>query len=260
MFLFKKLLSGLLFPLPVSIELLAAGLSLLWFTRRQKAGKVIATTGLALLMLSSNWSFSTWVMSSLEDRYPPVMKAAAVSAQVSSPPKFVVVLASGFTFDPSLPSIAQLGATTLARLAEGIRIYRQVPGSKIIVSGGKVFSPAPVAQAMAKTAEGLGVNPQDLLLEMKSMDTAEEARLLKPIVGEEPFVLVTSAWHMPRAMALFRHAGLHPLPDPTDYLAESGKEVAPEDYFYPTVRSLRKTTNAVYEQLGMLWERLRGQL
>ena len=58
---------------------------------------------------------------------------------------------------------------------------------------------------MSRIALIMGVNPPDIILESTSRDTEEQARLIKPMVGREKFFLVTSASHLPRAMAMFRN-------------------------------------------------------
>lgn len=73
------------------------------------------------------------------------------------------------------------------------------------MSGGGVFDPVSNAEIMARVAMEIGVPERDIILESKSKDTKDEARFIKPIVGNEPFVLVTTASHIPRSMALFKN-------------------------------------------------------
>ena len=72
MFLFKKLVAPFLMPVPVCLALLVAGLALLWFTRRQRAGKSLATAGALLLVLFGYGFASNRLLVSLERQYPPV--------------------------------------------------------------------------------------------------------------------------------------------------------------------------------------------
>jgi uncharacterized SAM-binding protein YcdF (DUF218 family) len=96
-----------------------------------------------------------------------------------------------------------------------------------------------------------------LLLIEDARDTADESACLRDLLGEAPFALVTSAWHMPRAMALCTAQGLHALPCPTDYMAGSPPRHHLGDYFWDTA-SLDRTTKAVHEYIGRWWARLRG--
>jgi uncharacterized SAM-binding protein YcdF (DUF218 family) len=70
--------------------------------------------------------------------------------------------------------------------------------------------------------------------------------------------LVTSASHMPRAMALFTKAGMNPVPAPTHYLLHANQGVSPTD-FYPSLRRLRQSETVIYEGISILWAKLRGK-
>jgi uncharacterized SAM-binding protein YcdF (DUF218 family) len=114
---------------------------------------------------------------------------------------------------------------------------------------------------MADVALAFGVDQQNLILESVSKDTEEEARLIQKMVGNNLFVLVTSASHMPRSMALFKKLGMQPIPAPTDYGVKErqGQEVIPYAFF-PGVDELQKAETAVYEYLGLAWAKLRGRI
>jgi len=79
------------------------------------------------------------------------------------------------------------------------------------------------------------------------------------MVGDDPLVLVTSASHMPRAVALFRKQGMNPIPAPAAHLVKRRPGLVPED-FYPSAMALLKAQMAVREYLGMSWLRLSGML
>jgi uncharacterized SAM-binding protein YcdF (DUF218 family) len=254
LFIFKKMISQLFFPVPLCIEILILGLILLWFTRRQRVGKIVVSIGVALLTLFSLSSLSDALLSTLEYRFPPLL-----SRQVMDDVKYVVVLGGGHTSDPRLPVTGQLSNSSLARLAEGIRLHRILPGSAVILSGGGPFDPVPNAEVMAEVAFLLGLNRKDVILESESKDTKDHARYIKKIIGEETFVLVTSASHMPRAMALFKSVGLEPIPAPTDYWTKAVQVTRPQGFF-PSAYSLVNTERAFYEYLGLAWAKIRGQI
>jgi uncharacterized SAM-binding protein YcdF (DUF218 family) len=254
MFLLKKLLAPLLLPLPLTALLLAAGLLLLWFTRRQKAGKVMVTAASALLILLSYDVVSDRLLRPVERYYPPVAAPAAVGPPVA----WVVVLGGGSYAEDAVPITSRLSGQSLYRLVEGIRLHRQLPGSRLILSGGSAFGSTPDAESMPELARQLGVEPQSMVLEAESRDTEDEVRLLKPVVGDARFYLVTSASHMPRAVALFTAAGMKPIPAPTNYRVLGNRELAPTD-FYPSSAGLMKAEIAIYEGLGLLWAKLRGK-
>ena len=105
----------------------------------------------------------------------------------------------------------------------------------------------------------MGVDQNDIILEIESRDTKDEARLIKPLVEDAPFVLVTSASHMPRAMALFRKAGMSPIAVPTDHLIKNPYGIS-FDNLFPRSYHLQKSERAVYEALGLLWAKVRSQI
>jgi len=98
-----------------------------------------------------------------------------------------------------------------------------------------------------------------MIIESASNDTEDQARLIKPIVGAAPFVLVTSAIHMPRSMALFEELGMHPIPGPAGSTSRVKMPFSLQDIF-PSVSALDDTTQAVHEYLGLLWGKLKGQI
>ena len=254
MFLFKKIVAPFFFPLSLCLEILLFGLFLLWFTSREKFGRVVITFGVILLTLLSCNYIPTTLIRSLEYKYEPLREAKDLQDT-----KWVVVLGGGHISDSQLPSLSQLSKSSLARLMEGIRIHRMLHGSRIVLSGGSAFDPVPNAIVMSKVALAMGVDKQDLLLETLSRDTKDEARLIREIVGNERFILVTSAFHMPRSMALFRKLGMEPIPAPTDYWTKESQRINP-GMFFPTADGLRKAERAFHEYLGLAWSKIRREI
>ncbi|MGA9822013.1 MAG: ElyC/SanA/YdcF family protein [Desulfobaccales bacterium] len=264
MFLFKKVLESLLLPLPLCLGLLFIGLGLLWFTRRQRSGKILVSVGAGLLLILSYSAVPDMALRPLELKYPPVADlnagpGGAKNALSIGAGIYIVVLGGGIGGDATLPVTSQIGSASLSRLLEGVRLYRAEPGRKLILSGGSVFNPVPESQVMSRVALIMGVNPRDIIQESVSRDTVEEARLLKPLLGRERFFLVTSAFHMPRAMALFRRQGLDPVAAPVDLLAQQRGQWSPGDLF-PSSHSLDLTEIALHEYLGLIWAKLRGEI
>jgi uncharacterized SAM-binding protein YcdF (DUF218 family) len=236
------------------------GLLLLWFTRKQKTGKTVVTVAGVLLFLFSSHFCSGLLLAPLESRYPPFFITPGAPAAVElKEVKFIVVLGSGFTGDGNRPLALQLDDGSIARLVEGVRVSKASNGCKLVLSGG----PSPdglssIAQAMAQLAQDLGVDRRDMILEAQSRDTEDEARLIAPILGKQPFILVTEASHMPRAMALFRKQGTHPIADPVSFRTRHTQAIAPQEVF-PDAEELSGSERAVYEFLGMAWAKIRGK-
>lgn len=260
MFLLKKIIGPLLFPLPIGLLLLVVGLGLLWFTRKQKAGKIFVSVGTLLLLSLSYGVLAPLTLRPLERRYPPLLTTAAVSTP-ESPIKWVVVLGGSGVQSPLVPSSSQLSAASLSRLTEGIRLHRQIPNSKLVLSEGNIFESGAIADVMAMMAQDLGVPADSMVLERQSYDTEAQAELILPIVGQDRFILVTSASHMPRSMGLFRKLGMNPIAAPTDF-STSGNETESlrPSLFYPRTGELRKAELAIHEYMGLAWGKLRGKL
>jgi uncharacterized SAM-binding protein YcdF (DUF218 family) len=244
MFLFKKIVGGLLSPLSLCLALLCLGLALLWATRRQKAGKILVTLGTCLLALLSYPYFPEMLLRPLERKYSPVRNPAAITSQAPAGHlvKWIVVLDG-----------------IMQRTVEGIRLYKELPGTKLILSGGPVFGLPAGSEEMARVGLTMGVNPRDMILESQSRDTEDEARLIQKLVGQDKFILVTSASHLPRAMTIFRQHGMDPIPAPTDYLVQESPGLHP-GLLLPNARTLWMAEIAVHEYLGLAWIWLRGAI
>ena len=260
MFLFKKIVAPLFAPVTLILGSLLIGLVLLLFTRKQKTGKAIMTFGVIMLTILSYESFSDLLLIPLERQYHPLMIESTASGSPSSDVihsvRWIVLLGGGHTADPKVPVTSRISYESLTRLVESIRIHRLIRGSRIILSGGAVYNSPPEARTFSKVAEIFNVNERDMVLDDVSRDTEEQAQNIRPIVGHDRFILVTSAYHMPRAMAVFEKAGLKPIPAPTDYLVKERREKHPKD-FYPSSLGLYKAELAMHEHLGLLWLRMR---
>jgi uncharacterized SAM-binding protein YcdF (DUF218 family) len=259
MFLLKKLLALCFYPLPLGLAILILGLFCLWGTRRQRLGKALVTLGTLLLLLFGFPFLSVELLASLEGRYPALLHPETISwetGQAEPSPRWIVVLGGGHVSDPRLPPNSQINPAALGRVVEGVRLYKAVPGSKLLLSGGGGFDPVPEAEVMAQVAVLLGVKPDDMVLEPYSRDTANEAEIIANMVGREKIILVTSAFHMPRSMALFKKRGLQPIPAPTSYLVQKvqGPQILS---FIPSPGNLELMATALHEYLGLVWAWLR---
>jgi len=242
-------------PLTVSLTLLAAGVVCLWSGRRPRLGRWLCVAGLALVTWAGLGFSSRAYLARLESRYAPLDLATAPASTVARL-RYVLVLGAGHVSDPRLPATSQLGGASLHRLVEGIRLHRQLPGSRLILTGGPGLDKVPNAEVVAAVARDLGVAQANVIVVGQPRDTFEEAASVRDIVGTAPFVLVTSAAHMPRAMRVFGDAGLHPVPAPTDYGCPAGPGRDP-DALFPTSGGLACTERAFYEAMAALQEAVR---
>jgi uncharacterized SAM-binding protein YcdF (DUF218 family) len=262
MFLLKKIVSPFFYPVSLCLEILILGLFCLWATRRQRLGKGLVTLGTGLLLLLSSSFLSPGLLTPLESRYSALLHPETISWETGKTetfPRWIVVLGGGHVSDPRLPVNSQIGDASLSRVVEGVRLHQAIPGSRLLLSGGKVFDPVPEAEVMARVAVLLGVKPQDIVLEPDSRDTADEAAIVADMIGREKMILVTSAVHMPRSMALFRKRGMQPIPAPTDYVIKENQGHSPGEFF-PNSGNLGEVEIAVHEYLGLAWAWLRGMI
>lgn len=255
MFLSKKIIAALLSPFVLSVIALGIGVFLAWCNRARKLQLTLLTLGfVALLVLSFNTAPS-WLLASLESQYPPIL----------SPPNAVntiVVLGGGVRDKTDVPPNTQLGASSLARLVEGVRLYQllkeQQIAAKLVLSGGRVFGSPSDAGVMRNTAVILGVDPKDIILESGSKDTYEEAIYLKKTLKDQPFLLVTSAFHMPRSMALFQAQGMRPIAAPTQFLAKQNQFSIV--HYFPNGLAITQADIALHEYIGIVWAHLIKQI
>ncbi|MBU1356294.1 MAG: YdcF family protein [Candidatus Edwardsbacteria bacterium] len=254
MFIIKKIISGIIMPLPVVMLLLAAGILLIWPLKKKKAGWIVTAASFLIMLLLGYGIIGDMMLSDLENRYP-----APADIETHTSVKWVVVLGGGMNSDPRLPITSQLSNGSAVRTVEGIRIYRCLPGAKLLFSGGPVFNPVPEGQGMAQLALALGVPRDEMMTEILSRDTEEQARLIKHLVGTDSVFLVTSAVHMPRSMALFKNAEIPCIAAPTDFLNKKELQFNPGRLF-PNSTGFRKAEAGWHEYLGMLYSRLKGRI
>ena len=261
MFILKKIFGSVFLPLPLCLLVAFLGLFLLWRGKREFTGKVLVTIGLVALTILSYEPVSRALNASLDCRFETYKTSSGSQNDVKTGKmaRYAVVLAGGHNSDPSVPISGRLSSDSLIRLIEGIRVFRQNPESKLVLSGCGAFDPVPEAHVMADVAGFLGIDKDDIILESRSNDTKDQALLIKQIVGDQPFVLVTSAIHMPRSVALFRKQGMNPIPAPAGQTAKARQVLTP-DLFFPKSTSLENSSRAVHEYLGLIWARFRGQI
>lgn len=137
-----------------------------------------------------------------------------------------------------------------------LRLYQQRPDITIVTSGYSLHDKLSDAQKTATLLMESGVPSKNILLQERAKTTFEEAQEMKKLVGNKPFVLITSAYHMPRSLKLFKKAGLNPIPAPTNFNREE------ESGFFSMLQSrqLEDTEHAWHEYLGMFVYKLQGKI
>lgn len=252
-FWLKKTLSKFLFPVPVILLLLLVGLVLLWRNRARRSAAALLTTGFLLLLTASFRPVADAALGALELRYPVHKPAPGDSTRFD----WIVVLDGGYSGQAGLPAEARMSSASLARFVEGLRQARAYPTARLLFSGGSSVDAFGGALLMREAALGFGIPEARITVEARSWDTDDQARLLREVVGTDSLLLVTSASHMPRAVALFRKQGMNPMPAPAGPTVTPGERLPLREYI-PSSDNLEKVRTALYEGLGLAWARLRG--
>ncbi|HWO98127.1 MAG TPA: YdcF family protein [Bacillus sp. (in: firmicutes)] len=232
------------FMMPPGIFILA----LLWLSVRlyrqgRWEGKLLTAVTIGLYVFSTPY-VGDRLIHSLEARYEP---PEVVKGDV------IVMLGGGATSDtPDITGEGHLSGSAANRLLTAARLYHETK-LPVIVSGGSVYSDSGLEADIAKRQLiDLGVPEENILTETRSLNTKQNAVYTKEIMDKQKWkrpVVVTSAFHMERALRNFAQTGLEAQPYPTDYKKSFALEAHPNN-FVPM--SSTYTGIALKEYLGIL--------
>jgi uncharacterized SAM-binding protein YcdF (DUF218 family) len=258
-FWLKKTVTLGLMPLPLSLLLLAAGLLLMARPRRVVLGRLVAVTALLLLALFSNPFLARALMRPLEVRYPaaPELAAGAPVPAALAACRHVVVLGAGYGASAERPATSELTLSANARITEAVRLLRALPDAQLIVCGPDLGNGVTHGSQLQRAAISLGIPAARITVLDQAPDTESEALAVAHRLGRQPMALVTSASHMPRAMALFRRHEVTAFPCPTGYWTNDYDTFTVSQLAFDA-NALACSTAAIHECLGLLWNALRG--
>lgn len=243
-FFFKKLVAAYVMPIPVIILFLLSGLGFYLFNKN-RAGMVCTAMATALLVVITSTPLPASLLKNIERQYPQFDLSRRVSE--------IVVLGCGHTNDAALPLTAQLQACSLYRVAEAVRIYRQNPGARIIVTGGAFLEEFTTAEMHRRMLVALGV-PDDAIVKLDTpKDTEQEAAVLSQQLQGKPFALVTSASHLPRSIRLLEQRRLAPIAAPAEYLVKESDSEGGLVSGAPSTGNILKIERWWYETLAQTW-------
>ena len=255
-FTLSKTLGVMLLPSNLLIGLGLIGLALL-FTRLASHGRRLLIASLVLLAICGWSPLGSLLLYPLEQRFAPWNAT-------SGAPDGIVVL--GGAIDPDLSAARGVPVFRggVDRLIAAAALARRYPQARIVYSGG---SPNLVADDAAKEAdiavgifESLGVAKQRLAIERLSRNTRENAEFSKAMASPKPgerWLLVTSAWHMPRAIGAFRKAGFVVEPWPADWRTGPGTALLTLPIFASD--GLGNCDTAIREWIGLAAYRISGK-
>jgi uncharacterized SAM-binding protein YcdF (DUF218 family) len=254
-FILSKIVGFFALPSDIAATLAALGVVLL-FTRFRRAGRRLATLGVVLLLIAGLSPLGNALMLSLEERFPPWDASRGA-------PAGIIVL--GGAVGPELS--AARGTPDLNESAERITataaLARQYPQARIVYSGGNarlVLTGGIEADYAIDLLESLGVDRSRVVAERQSRNTIENAAFSRQLIQPKPserWLLVTSAYHMPRAIGVFRRVGFPVEAYPVDWRTRG-----PIDLWLPfesVTAGLRRTDTAVHEWIGLVAYRLTGR-
>lgn len=229
------------------VAITAIGSVLLAAIRRTRMWSVyLGGVALVLFVISGSGPVSFLLLGQLEYQVTPATLVERAEAET------ILVLAGHAEYNPDYPLSSQVNSASAVRLLEAVRLFRSAPKSNLIVSGG---GEAPLI--MRDVLVALGVRDEKIVVDSGSDSTFESARNLASTLGKSPFLLVTSAGHMPRAVGVFRKAGTTPLPVPTHFLTQRNWLAT---QYLPSPMHLECADLAVSEYAALIWYAIKGRV
>jgi uncharacterized SAM-binding protein YcdF (DUF218 family) len=247
---FTKFLKSLVFPPGGFLLLWLFGLLLL--KRNARLARGVLWGGFAIAYLLSTNLVSALLLEAVES-YPALTRAQIEQ----SPARAIVVLSAGRDHNAPEYGGDTVGSNTLVRIRYGAYLQR-LTGLPMLVSGGHVLDSEgdSLAEVMARSLrEDFGV--KEVWLEDESRNTEENARFSQTLLaqkGIDHVFLVTQAFHMPRAVAIFEQMGLKVTPAPTQFDSVTGVSLFD---LLPDAGAVEDSYYALHELVGRLWYAVR---
>lgn len=251
MFLFLSKTLDLLFaPLTWSVVLLAASLLL---RRRARLAATLVVAAMVVLVAFSSDAVANRLVRYTESTAPRTFRADVTYDAV-------IVLGGMVDFAASRATKTAQLTDGVERLLRSFELLQSGQARNVVLSGGFLHSrPGDKSEAelLARELEKWGIEPERIVVEGKSLNTRENAVETARIVAERRWsrlLLVTSAWHMPRALGCFHRAGLFPDALPVAFRGGDGRDVD----WRPRAFCLVRSTDAIRELAGRMIYRLVG--
>ena len=252
----SKALFFLVQPSHFALLLMGVGVVLLFRPSVAWLGKLLTGFGFALLLVLGFSPLGQALLLPLEERFP---RGAMPTEGIAG-----IIILGGFEDGSVSRARGALALNESAeRLTEALVLARSLPDAKVVFTGGvadilqRGHSGAPAVGAYLEAA---GVAAQRIVLEGRSRNTYENATFTRDLIMPKPgdrWLLVTSAWHMPRAIGTFRQAAFEVIPWPVDY-----RMTGPDELLQPfgaLTEGLRRTDLATREWIGLIAYRLLGR-
>jgi uncharacterized SAM-binding protein YcdF (DUF218 family) len=239
--------------LPPGILIILFLLGFLW--ARRVIGRLFIFLGLVLLTLMSLPLVAEKLMQDLQP-YPALSEEALSQTQARA----ILVLGAGRYLGAAEYGGDTLSVNSLERVRYAARLHKQT-GLPVFVTGGSPpYETPPLAQLMRDVLEEEFRVPV-AGVEDRSRTTLENARLSREMLlgqGIDRILLVTHAWHMPRAMQVFAETGLAVTPAPTAFFYRTGQDKVPLLAWLPSADAFLTSYRAIHEYLGQAWYQLKA--
>ena len=235
--------------MPGNLLLLALTLAaLLSFTRFKNAAYWILRLYVVVALFLAIVPIGTFMTAQLEDRFP---QTPPLPEKING----IVILGGVISPMVSLKRGSVEFGSAVERITVGAQLARLYPDARVIFSGGSgdIFNPElREAHYAPQVFEQLGVPRERIVFDAEARNTAQNARITLELARQKPdekWVLITSAFHMPRAVGTFRKAGWKIIPYPVDYGTTGGTRDA---FTFSFTGGLAKFGGALHEYIGLL--------
>lgn len=242
---------------PASLILLLLAVALLSsFGRRRLLARLSLGLALIILGLCGYTSIGQMALRPLEEAFP----------RPDAPPEVTGIIVLGGGMDAEINAVRfgyELNRSG-DRFVEALRLLRLYPAAKILISGGApLMDPEgdTEAAAGARFFAAFGIDASRIVQEAASRNTEENAQMTRETLAPQPddtWLLVTSAFHMPRSVGLFRKAGFPVTPWPTDYFTTGNERF--ELRFDQPSENFSVATRAMREWIGLAVYHLTGKI
>jgi len=254
--LFKSLVAY--FLTPYGLALIA--ISLAWvakYKHRERLATKMWVVATLMLTLGALSGFTYGTRRAKEYQYQPLRITA--DDTLLEAPSTIVVLGAGFNADDYLPANSRVSSAYLARLLEGVRIYRQLPQSKLVISVAGKADVEAKQQFLDEMAELLQLDMTRIQLITHAESTDDEAQSIEQMHQGEAVILVSSAGHMPRAMQIFAANDLPVQAAPADFgfTRSASPNDKPWQRWIPSLDGLGSNAQFMYEAVATLASKIK---
>ena len=256
-FVLSKTLGYLLLPTNFLIGVGVIG-AILLATRIASLGRKLVMVSVLLLVICGLSPLGNYLLYPLEQRFPPWQAGSG------APPDGIVILGASIEADLSVAHGTPVVRSAPDRIIAAAALAHRYPNARIVFSGGSanlISNDAREADFAGAIFEGLGIAKSRLTMERASRNTLENAQFSKALVQPkdgERWLLVTSAFHMPRSIGLFRKAGFAVEAYPVDWRVGGRGDLM--NFSSAILDGLGRTETAVREWAGLIAYRATGKI